>query len=71
MVWGLIRVGLFGGSFLIGLLLLGPGRAVNGAHKSRGDGCAHPSPHKMHIHPFVVYSPSAGAPGRYHSDTRA
>jgi len=63
MVWGLIRVGLFGGSFFIGLLFFGPRRpaitpqTVEAPHLSR--------PRNLRLIP-----PSAGVPGRDRSSNR-
>jgi hypothetical protein len=58
MVWGLIRVGLFGGSFLIGLLFFGPRRPANITPQTVG------APHLGHPRNLRLIPPSAGAMGR-------
>jgi len=64
MVWGLIRVGLFGGSFLIGLLFFGPRRPANITPPTVE------APHLSRPRNLRLIPPSAGVPGRDRSSNR-
>ena len=65
MVWGLIRVGLFGGSFLIGLLFFGPRRPANITPQTTVE-----APHLSRPRNLRLIPPSAGVPGRDRSSNR-
>ena len=65
MVWGLIRVGLFGGSFFIGLLFFGPRRPANITPQTTVE-----APHLSRPRNLRLIPPSAGVPGRDRSSNR-
>ena len=65
MVWGLIRVGIFSGSFLIGLLFFGPRRPASITPQTVD------TPHLLcHPRNLRLIPPSAGGAGRDRSSNR-
>jgi len=58
MVWALLRVALFGGSFIIGLFFLGPAAPVHARNET-----AIPGSHKKPFVQFLTDSPTSGARG--------